>query len=199
MRHMVWSILVVGIFGFIAVGCSEDSTTQDPTPTEFTVTITNVSQKGTLDVTRADGIVPLSGGAYAVYTGNNPMFTVGGMADAGMELIAEDGAAQTTVDNLATIERVSESGSFVGEANGGAILPSAMVSFKVIAFPGDRLQFATMFVQSNDWFYAFEGNGIDLFNGDTPISGDVTSSLRLYDAGTEEDTAPGTGPDQKPA
>ncbi|MGH7718660.1 MAG: spondin domain-containing protein, partial [Gemmatimonadaceae bacterium] len=72
-------------------------------------------------------------------------------------------------------------------------------TFTVTASPGERLQFETMFVQSNDWFYAFGGGGLALFNGDTPVSGDVTAQVVLYDAGTEEDTAPGTGPNQKPA
>ncbi len=56
-----------------------------------------------------------------------------------------------------------------------------------------------MFVQSNDWFYSFSGGiGLQPFNDETPVTGDVTSALELYDAGTEADTPPGTGPDQKP-
>ncbi len=39
---------------------------------------------------------------------------------------------------------------------------------------------------------------MQLFTGNSPISGNVTAQLVLYDAGTEEDTAPGTGPNQKP-
>ena len=70
------------------------------------------------------------------------------------------------------------------------------VEFAFSAAPGEQLTFESMFVQSNDWFYAFDG--LSLFDGDQPISGDVTSEVELYDAGTEADTAPGTGPDQKP-
>ena len=55
-----------------------------------------------------------------------------------------------------------------------------------------------MFVQSNDWFYGFTDGGLELFDDGDPISGDVTTRLAVYDAGTEQDTAPGTGPDQKP-
>ncbi|MDQ6813091.1 MAG: spondin domain-containing protein, partial [Bacteroidota bacterium] len=51
---------------------------------------------------------------------------------------------------------------------------------------------------SNDWFYGFTGGGLDLYSGNIPISGDQTARVLVYDAGTEADTAPGTGPDQKP-
>lgn len=197
MRNLLWSLLAAGMFGVVIAGCSEDNPVEDPTPVEFTVTITNLSTTSTLATDRANGMIPLSPGAYAVYTGDNPMFTVGGTATAGMELIAEDGVVETTLNDLEGTERVSESGSFMGPD--GPILSGESATFKVIAFDGDRLQFATMFVQSNDWFYAFEGNGLDLFNNGTAISGDVTASVRLYDGGTEEDTAPGTGEYQKPA
>ena len=72
------------------------------------------------------------------------------------------------------------------------------MTFTVTAAGGDRLNFETMFAQSNDWFILFGANGLALFDGTTPVSGDVTSQVVLYDAGTEEDTAPGVGPDQAP-
>ena len=57
------------------------------------------------------------------------------------------------------------------------------------------MHLATMFVQSNDYFFA-DSDGIRLFHGSTPLSGDVTDAISLYDAGTEVDGAPGTGADQ---
>jgi hypothetical protein len=49
-------------------------------------------------------------------------------------------------------------------------------------------------------FYAFPPEGLDLYDEQgKPVTGNFTDQLFLYDAGTEEDTAPGTGPDQKPA
>ena len=193
----VFSILCGMVLSFVTIGCSEDSTSPDPTSVTFKITVENVSQANTLSTDRANGTIPLSPGAWALYQGSNPIFTVGGMADAGLELIAEDGEVGTTLNALSGIERVSGSGQFAGP--GGPILSGESSTFNIVALPGDRLQFATMFVQSNDWFYAFEGDGLDLFSGDSPISGDMTAQVRLYDAGTEEDTAPGTGPDQKPA
>jgi hypothetical protein len=56
-----------------------------------------------------------------------------------------------------------------------------------------------MFVQSNDLFYAPDGAGIALFNAEaTPVTGDVTSQIGLWDAGTEVNQEPGFGPDQAP-
>ena len=40
-----------------------------------------------------------------------------------------------------------------------------------------------MFVASNDLFYAPNGDGIELFNGNTPVTGDITSQILLWDAG----------------
>ena len=169
--------------------------------TEFTVHVENVSQPGTIDSDRAGGAVPLSPGVYAVFQGKNPMFAPGARADNGTERIAEDGFPMRKAGMVNDATNVSASGIFDsagGPDNGPAIFPGESAMFTIEAHPGDHLQFETMFVQSNDWFYAFEGEGLALFRDHMPISGDVTAHLVLYDAGTEEDTAPGTGPDQKP-
>ena len=171
------------------------------TSTTFTVRVENVSQPGTVSTDRLNGVVPLSPGAFAVYDGDDPMFTVGEMADQGTELIAEDGFPMTKAAMLKDVSRVTQSGVFTapgGSSGNPALGPGETAEFVVNGNPGQRLQFETMFVQSNDWFYGFGNGGLALFDGDTPISGEMTSELVLYDAGTEEDTAPGTGPFQKP-
>ncbi|MEO7394243.1 MAG: spondin domain-containing protein [Chitinophagaceae bacterium] len=163
----------------------------------FTVTVQNVSTMGLINTMRAGGTVPLSPGAWAIFNGNDPMFTEGQLADLGTEQIAEDGETTTKIAALGALSRVRAHGVFGPAA--GPILSGQSAHFSFNASPGDRLQFETMFVQSNDWFYGFSGKkGLQLFNGNTPITGDVTSAIDLYDAGTEADTAPGTGPDQKP-
>lgn len=167
----------------------------------FEVTIENVSDFGLLDTPRAGGTVPLSPGVYAVFNGaKNPLFKNGKTASAGIELIAEDGVTGTAAASLAANRKVSDSGTFVAE-NGmlaPAFFSGATGRFTFTASPGQRLSLATMFVQSNDFFLADKGHGIKLFNGTTPISGDITDQIDLWDAGTEVDTAPGTGPFQKP-
>jgi hypothetical protein len=79
------------------------------------------------------------------------------------------------------------------------LLPGHTYTVEIEAEAGQNLTFATMFVQSNDWFFSPGGAGIPLFDADgTPISGDITSLVTLWDAGTEIDQTPGTGADQAP-
>jgi hypothetical protein len=85
-----------------------------------------------------------------------------------------------------------------GHDNGAAIFAGESNTFMITAEPGQKLQIQTMFVQSNDWFYSFGDGGLSLFDGDSPINGDMTSKLILYDAGTEADEPPGLGITQKP-
>ena len=56
-----------------------------------------------------------------------------------------------------------------------------------------------MFGQSNDLFYAPDKGGINLFDASgAPVSGDFTSRMMLWDAGTEVNQEPGVGMDQAP-
>ncbi len=48
--------------------------------------------------------------------------------------------------------------------------------------------FATMYGASKDWFFASQQPGIKLFdNNGNAITGDVSSSVRLWDNGTKDD------------
>ncbi|GMR09949.1 MAG: hypothetical protein BMS9Abin28_0770 [Anaerolineae bacterium] len=77
--------------------------------------------------------------------------------------------------------------------------PGAAYEFTVAAYPGQYLTLATMFVQSNDWFFAPGAEGIELFGADSsPVSGDITDRFFLWNAGTELDQTPGEGADQAP-
>ena len=60
-------------------------------------------------------------------------------------------------------------------------------SFEFKAVSGARLNFATMQVVSNDWFYAPTGAGIALFENGSPVTGDITDQIYLWDSGTEEE------------
>ena len=190
--------LLLPVLALVAAGCDS---ADDVTPRPFTVTVSNVSSPNTVATARAMGTVPLSPPAYAVFSGADPMFRVGQMANLGTERIAEDGFPDEMLALLGAASNVSASGAETspgGPDAGPALFAGESVTFTVMAVPGDRLQLETMFVQSNDWFYGFTGGGLALFDGDEPVRGDVTSRLAVYDAGTEADTAPGTGPDQKP-
>ena len=86
-----------------------------------------------------------------------------------------------------------------GAGAAGPLPPGNAYVFEVQAIPGDRLSLATMFVQSNDLFYAFDQAGLELFDAmGNPLVGDVTASIHLWDAGTEMNQWPGVGPDQAP-
>jgi len=198
-----FKLFFLALMFFVVSGCQEliheiiDDRDDDKEPTKFMVTIENVSEPGLIDTDRANGIVPLSPGVYALYKtaeGARAVFAEGSPADEGTKLIAEDGVAMPKADQLASESSIASSGIIQGP--NGPILPGEPFTFEIEAKPGYYLQILTMFVQSNDWFYSFEGFGLPLFDGYHPVSGDVTKYLALYDAGTEEDTAPGTGPFQ---
>ena len=86
----------------------------------------------------------------------------------------------------------------IGAAGPGPITPGAAYEFTFSAIAGDRLSLTTMMGQSNDWFYAPAETGIDLFENGRGISGDITSQMVLWDAGTEVDQEPGIGSEQGP-
>ena len=109
---------------------------------------------------------------------------------------------KVTIENIASEPMYSSTGVFNTPVGGDApapILPGQMYEFSFSAAPGSKLSFATMFGQSNDFFYAPGEAGIALFDGSgNQVTGDVTSQVKLWDAGTEVNQEPGLGPDQAP-
>jgi hypothetical protein len=147
--------------------------------------------------------VILAPGAWAVHTEDAPLFT-SGQPDSGegLEALAEDGDPSGLEAALGSKVGVVSSGIFntpAGAGGPGPVVPGASYEFQFSAFPGSKLSFATMFVQSNDLFYAPDEMGIALFGAyGNAVSGDVTSEVMLWDAGTEVNQRPGVGPDQPP-
>jgi len=144
----------------------------------------------------------LAPGAWAVHTTEDPIFSVY-MADRGdgLEGLAEDGDPSVLSASLASQSGVMESGIFntpTGAEGPGPLLPGNTYGFSFTATLDERLSFATMLVQTNDLFYAPTGSGIELFDGQTAISGDITNMLILWDAGTEMNEMPGVGLNQAP-
>ena len=144
--------------------------------------------------------VPLSPGTFAIYEGMNPLFQEGESSSAnGLEKLAEDGIIDMLVSFLSSESNVSARGGFakpVGAGQAGPLLPGDQYKFTFTARQGDKLTFATMYVQSNDLFYSPVEDGVPLFSGSEPISGDITDQVRLWDAGTEENEEPGVGGNQ---
>ncbi len=174
---------------------TDESMTDEHMSTTFTVTITNTSEGADLET-------PIAPGAFIVHTSMETLFGEG-IADRGegLESLAEDGNPSTLVTSLGALPTVSTASTFAipdAATEPGPALPGSSYSFTFEAVHGDYLSFATMFVQSNDWFLAPSPNGISLFTDDTPLQGDITALVSLWDAGTEVDETPGQGENQAP-
>jgi hypothetical protein len=144
------------------------------------------------------GSVPINGGLE-----QNIMLPVGSAAQVmnGASIVPKT-VFMVRVENVSVAYPYIASGAFntpEGADGPGPLLPGGAYVFSFDAAPGSRLSFATMFVQSNDLFYAPNANGIALWtSGGNPVSGDITNMIQLWDSGTEIDQAPGVGGDQAP-
>ncbi len=77
--------------------------------------------------------------------------------------------------------------------------PGEAYDISFTAGKDQAVSFATMLGESNDWFFAPGSAGIALYDSaGTPISGDVTAQVGLWNAGTEVDQEPAVGPDTGP-
>ena len=144
---------------------------------------------------RADAMSPISPGLFVVHQDGMPLFTKGEVdRGEGLEKIAED----ADPGPLAEAHSYTIFNTPVGDTEPGPATPGKKFEFTFTAKPGDKLSFATMFGQSNDAFYSFGDQGLELFNGNEPVTGDVTDKVSLWDAGTEVNQEPTKGEDQAP-
>jgi hypothetical protein len=153
--------------------------------TRFKVRIENISAPEAF--TASDGThwaLDFSPGVWLISDNPNPLFSVG-QADLAQSLqaIAEDGNPTALAQSLKSQAKMQSSGIFntaVKTTKMGGIRPGQVFELTVMASPGQRLSLATMFGQSNDWFYALANGSIALFDRNRqPVSGDVTAQLRL--------------------
>ena len=185
-----WSIPALCAASFaLAIGALAASASATENQS-FSIVIRNVSNDRTLQVSPSETrAVPVAPGAYAVVTDRSTVFRQGEPAGSyELEMLAEDGNAEAVIAFLKEQPDVRQAGLFIpGQA------------FTVNAMPGDRLVFAAMFVESNDLFYAPGPEGIALFDDSAnALSGDITSQVVLWDAGTEINEQPGVGSNQAP-
>ncbi len=173
------------------------------TATEFTIRVENISQGEVLRLSTGKTAPFVSAPAFWVLhtSAANPIFT-GGQREPGngLELLAETGNPEELVKYVSAVSGVTAVGANarpVGATSDGPLTPGQAYEFGISASPGQLLSLAWMFGQSNDLFYA-NGRPIALFAGDTPVSGDMTAQLALWDAGTEVNEEPGLGPNQGP-
>lgn len=169
--------------------------------TEFVVRIENISSFDAL--VYADGSSQAAGfshGVYAVHATGWPVYEPGAHTPfvSGLEALAEDGNVRPMQPYLERHPDVVESGIFykpVGHGKDAELWPGVVYEFRVTANPGENLSFATMLMQSNDIIYGPGEGRIALFDADgRAISGDVSAALGIFDAGTEINEDPKTGP-----
>lgn len=97
-----------------------------------------------------------------------------------------------TVENVLESKPLVQSGTFMGTGTPPVIFPEQSVSFSFYAAKNQTLTFATMYGWSNDLFFAPANPGIALYMSDgTPITGDVSSQIKLWDNGTRVNQTPG--------
>lgn len=109
-----------------------------------------------------------------------------------------DASFMVKIENVSTAYDYFAAGAvFIpdGESEAGPAFPGHSFTIQFHAGKGHKLSFATMFGASNDLFYAPDEGGIMLFDGDTPLTGDITDMISLWDAGTEVNHAPGSHED----
>lgn len=138
---------------------------------------------------------PLSPVLVVVYRGiDNPIYKVGELdRGQGLKYLAQRGVADTLANYLKGVKGV-KSVYILPAPNTKVLLPvingqaGGKVSQDIAVDKGDRLAIATMYGFSNDWFFATMGNGVDATQ-----TGDISSSIQLYNDGTAIDQFPGAG------
>ncbi|PKF75317.1 spondin domain-containing protein [Chryseobacterium sp. PMSZPI] len=114
-------------------------------------------------------------------------FTLSSCSDSDNDMMNMSDQKTITFENVVTPKDFVESGSFQGIGTPPIIKPGQSVSIKFSAGKAQSLMFATMYGASKDWFFASKQPGIKLFdNNGNAITGDVSSSVLLWDNGTKD-------------
>ena len=142
----------------------------------------------------------LAPGLVVVHDATVSLFAEGEAASPELESAAEDGDPQAVIDALTGAEGVFAVALLTHEDEvtyeAAAMLPG-QDGRRQITGPGNAVvSVAFMFGESNDIFFA-NAEPIPLWDGDVN-AGDWTSSIALWDAGSEVNQEPGLGADQAP-
>lgn len=96
-----------------------------------------------------------------------------------------------TVENVLNSKPLVQSGVFQGSGT-SLILPGQSTTIQFSAAKGEAISFAAMYGASNDLFFAPDNPGIQVYTGDgTPIEGDVSAQVKLWDNGSRVNQKPG--------
>ena len=187
------------LLSIVAVASADDMSHA----TKFTIRIENITKPDAFTASNnVKWSLAFSPGLAIVHKDKSPVFTTGKKdRGQGLEAQSEDGDPGMLAKSLEGgkgIKSVTVFNTPIGAKGPGPITPGSAYEVTISAAPGDRLTLTTMMGQSNDWFYAPSEAGIALFKDGKPVSGDITSQMILWDAGTEVNQEPGIGPDQGP-
>jgi len=140
------------------------------------------------------GVAGQADGSNAGASGSEPG-TAGNGGEAGGSALSKK--FTVTLENISSAKLYTSSGVFntpVGDSTPGAATPGKKYEFTVDAGRKQKLSFVTMLAATNDLFFGPNGDGIALYDGNgDPITGDVTSQVHLWDAGTEINEEPHVG------
>ena len=194
---------LLGISAGLMLGLAGIAPAQDGMATKFNVRIENITDPDAFTASNGQKwSLAFSPGLAVVHSEEAPIFSAGKKdRGQGLEAQSEDGDPSMLAKSLQSVKGIKSIVVFttpIGASGPGPITPGTAYEFTISATAGDRLSLTTMMGQSNDWFYATAESGIDLFKNSKAISGDITSQIALWDAGTEVDQEPGIGPDQGP-
>ncbi|WP_084176059.1 spondin domain-containing protein [Chryseobacterium shigense] len=105
---------------------------------------------------------------------------------------AVNDSATITVENIIDSKALTQFGTFQNAGSSPVLNPGESTSFSFYAGKGQTISFAAMYGNSNDLFFAPANPGIKLYqdNGD-PVTGNVSSQIRLWDNGTRVNETPG--------
>jgi len=96
-----------------------------------------------------------------------------------------------TFENVSTVKEYAQSSRFQGFGRNNEVEPGQEIQISFHAEKGQTLMFTTMYANSWDLFFAPENPGIKLFdNNGNPITGDVSSQVKLWDGGTKKNIDP---------
>ncbi|MFN1218887.1 spondin domain-containing protein [Chryseobacterium kwangjuense] len=107
------------------------------------------------------------------------------------DLVVSDSAV-ITVENVIESKPLTQFGTFENSGSTPVLEPGESASFSFYAGKGQAISFAAMYANSNDLFFAPANPGIKLYqNSGDPVTGDVSSQIRLWDNGTRKNQTPG--------
>jgi hypothetical protein len=102
---------------------------------------------------------------------------------------------QLKIENIAPwkLLKVSAASTIAGTMITGNALPGQAFEVRFTAGPGHYLTLASTLIESNDWFFGVDPQGIPLYVDGKRMVGDITSYVRIWDAGTETNQELGVG------